>query len=123
MSEIRVKRAYDARSPDDGLRVLVDRLWPRGLTRGEAGVDLWLKDVAPSAGLRRWFGHDPTRWPEFQDRYRTELAGNAAMDDLLAMMRRGQRITLLFGARDTERNNAVALQNFVRARAWHEPAV
>jgi len=76
MSEVRVKRVYDPRPPGDGLRVLVDRLWPRGLKRDEAAIDLWLKDVAPSAGLRRWFGHDPARWPEFQDRYHTELAGS-----------------------------------------------
>lgn len=116
MSEVRVKRVYDPQAPGDGLRVLVDRLWPRGMKREEAGVDLWLKDAAPSADLCRWFGHDPTRWPEFRDRYRAELAGNAAIDDLLARMTQGQCMTLLFGAKDTERNNAVALQGFLQAR-------
>lgn len=116
MSEVRVKRVYDPQASDDGVRVLVDRLWPRGMRRDEAGIDLWLKDVAPSPGLRRWFGHDPVRWPGFQDRYRAELAGNAALDELLAMMKLGKRVTLLFGARDLEHNNAVALQDFLRVR-------
>jgi len=115
MSEVRVKRVYDTHSSDEGLRVLVDRLWPRGMKRDEAGVDLWLKDVAPSAELRRWFGHDPARWPEFRDRYRAELAGNAAMDHLRAITKQGPLVTLLFGAKDTEHNNAVALRDFLRA--------
>jgi uncharacterized protein YeaO (DUF488 family) len=110
MSEVRVKRAYDPPAADDGVRVLVDRLWPRGLKRDEAVIDLWLKDVAPSADLRRWFGHDPARWAGFQDRYRAELAGNAALDRLLALAKRDKRVTLLYGAKDTEHNNAVVLQ-------------
>lgn len=110
MSEVRVKRAYDPPAPGDGIRVLVDRLWPRGLRRDGAKIDLWLKDVAPSAELRRWFGHAPARWPGFQDRYRAELAGNAALHELLAMVRQGKPVTLLFGARDMERNNAAVLQ-------------
>ena len=110
MSEVRVKRVYDPQASDDGVRVLVDRLWPRGMRRDEAGIDLWLKDVAPSAELRRWFGHAPARWPGFQDRCRAELAGNAVLGELLAMVRQGKPVTLLFGARDVERNNAVVLQ-------------
>ena len=110
MSEVRVKRAYDPPAPGDGVRVLVDRLWPRGLRRDGAKIDLWLKDVAPSAGLRRWFGHAPARWPEFKDRYQAELASDAALDELLAMVKQGKPVTLLFGARDVERNNAVVLQ-------------
>ncbi len=117
MSEVRVKRVYDPQASDDGVRVLVDRLWPRGMKRDEVRIDLWLKDVAPSADLRRWFGHDPTRWPGFQDRYRTELAGNAALEELLAMIKLDKRVTLLFGARDLEHNNAVALQDFLRVRS------
>ncbi len=109
-SEVRVKRAYDPPAPADGVRVLVDRLWPRGLAWHEAQVDLWLKDVAPSTDLRRWFGHDPARWPSFEQRYRAELAGNPAMDELLAVVRHYKQVTLLFGARDTEHNNAVVLQ-------------
>jgi len=116
MSEVRIKRVYDLQASDDGVRVLVDRLWPRGLKRDEAGIDLWIKDVAPSPGLRRWFGHDPARWPGFQDRYRAELAGNAALDELLTVIKQGKRVTLLFGARDLRHNNAVALQDFLGVR-------
>ncbi len=83
----------------------------------EAGIDLWIKDMVPSPGLRRWFGHDPARWPGFRDRYRTELAGNAVLDELLAMMKRDKPVMLLFGARDLKHNNAVALQDFLRVRS------
>lgn len=110
MSEIQVKRAYDPPAASDGMRVLVDRLWPRGLKREDAKIDLWLKDVAPSADLRRWFGHDPARWPGFQERYRAELAGNAALDELRATVKHHKRVTLLFAAKDTEHNNAVVLR-------------
>jgi uncharacterized protein YeaO (DUF488 family) len=115
VSEVRVKRVYAPPAEDDGARVLVDRLWPRGLTREEAAVDLWLKDIAPSAELRRWFGHDPALWPAFQDRYRAELAGNPAVDELRAIIEQGRRVTLLFGAKDVGHNNAVALQGYLLA--------
>jgi uncharacterized protein YeaO (DUF488 family) len=114
MSEVRIKRAYDPPAPDDGVRVLVDRLWPRGLKRQEAKIDLWLKDIAPSADLRRWFGHDPAKWPGFQERYQAELAGNSALDELRALVRQRKRVTLLFAARDVEHNNAVVLQGLCR---------
>lgn len=114
MSEVRVKRIYDPQARDDGFRILVDRLWPRGMKREEAGVDLWLKDVAPSPGLRRWFGHDPAKWAEFQERYREEMTANPAMRDLQEIVGKGQKVTLLFGAKDTEHNNAVALQHSLR---------
>ena len=114
MSEVRIKRAYDPPTAEDGLRVLVDRLWPRGLKRDKAKVDLWLRDLAPSAELRRWFGHDAARWTEFQERYRAELAGNAVLDDLRTLLRQGKPVTLLFAARDTEHNNAVVLQALCR---------
>jgi len=111
MSEVRIKRAYDPPSNEDGTRILVDRLWPRGLKRDEAKIDLWLKDVAPSAELRRWFAHDPVKWPEFQQRYRAELAGNAMLDELLVLTtRHPRRVTLLFAARDTIHNHAAVLQ-------------
>lgn len=117
MTGIAIKRAYDAPLPDDGFRVLVDRLWPRGLTREEAKIDIWLKDVSPSADLRHWFGHDPARWPEFQERYRAELEDNPALNELLAVIRKHKRATLLFAARDTEHNNAVVLQDLCERRA------
>ncbi len=114
MTQIRLKRAYDPPSADDGIRILVDRLWPRGLKRDAAKVELWLKDVAPSAELRRWFGHDPARWPEFQQRYRTELAQKPqALATLHDLMKSGRAVTLLFAAKDLERNNAVVLRDFL----------
>src|SRR5690606_4840134 len=111
MRRLRVKRVYDPPAPDDGLRVLVDRLWPRGLKKEDARIDLWLKEVAPSAELRRWFGHDPSRWDEFRRRYAAELRANpAVLEELRASLRGRGVATLLFAARDAERNNAVALK-------------
>jgi uncharacterized protein YeaO (DUF488 family) len=109
-----VKRVYDPPSDDDGVRVLVDRLWPRGLTKAKAAVDLWLKDLAPSVGLRRWFNHDPAKWPEFRERYAAELDRKTpAVSALVGAVRRG-RVTLVFGARDPRHNNAVALYAYLR---------
>ncbi|MGB6451027.1 MAG: DUF488 domain-containing protein [Steroidobacteraceae bacterium] len=111
MSRLHLKRIYDPPSPDDGLRVLVDRLWPRGLTKDAARIDLWVKDIAPSAALRQWFGHDPARWPEFRKRYRKELAANLeTVATLRGAMTGAKRVTLLYGAKDEERNNAVVLR-------------
>lgn len=114
MSErIRLKRIYDETSPDDGYRILVDRVWPRGMRKDKAAVDRWLRDVAPSSELRKWFGHDPERWPEFRRRYREELAaGPPALYELIELCRDGT-VTLLFGARDRERNQAVVLYEVV----------
>ena len=112
-SSLQVKRVYDPPSERDGVRVLVDRLWPRGLTKTAAAVDLWLKDLAPSVTLRRWFHHNPSLWTEFTRRYAEELdslqSKSAAVAALVAAVRRG-RVTLLFGARDHEHNNATALR-------------
>lgn len=110
---IRVKRVYEPPSADDGLRVLVDRLWPRGLSRAQARVDRWLKDIAPSDRLRRWFGHDVAKWPEFKRRYFGELAARLDMVEELASLARRRRVTLLFGATETRYNNAVALGEFL----------
>mgnify|MGYP001230995491 FL=1 len=110
---IRVKRVYEPVDPSDGERYLVERLWPRGVRRDALQLTAWLRDVAPSDALRRWYGHDPTRWPEFQRRYRAELLANpAAWQPLLEAARRGV-VTLLFSARDTERNSAVVLRAFL----------
>lgn len=117
---VRVRRVYDPPAPEDGFRVLVDRLWPRGLPR--ARVDLWMREVAPSDALRRWFGHDPARWPEFRRRYRAELAASEHLPELQALARRG-RVTLLFAARDVTRNNAVVLAEFLEDLVrGHRPA-
>ena len=110
MSELRLRRAYDPPDAADGLRILVDRLWPRGLSRDPAKIDLWLKEIAPSAELRRWFGHDPKKWPEFQRRYARELEANPAMARLRAILAQEQAVTLLFAAKDINRNNAVVLR-------------
>jgi uncharacterized protein YeaO (DUF488 family) len=109
------KRVYDPPARDDGFRVLVDRLWPRGLSKVRAKVDLWLKDVAPSNALRKWFGHDPARWSEFVRRYRAELKTQKdAVAELRKIRKSHPRVTLLYGARDTEHNNAVALLKFLK---------
>ena len=115
MTQLALKRVYAPLGPDDGLRVLVDRLWPRGLAREEARVDHWLRNVAPSDVLRRWFGHAPERWPEFQARYHEELRTTHHEDlHLLRTLASGAgRVTLLFAARDAARNNAVALKAFL----------
>jgi uncharacterized protein YeaO (DUF488 family) len=110
---VRIKRVYDPPARTDGLRILVDRLWPRGLSREAAALDDWMPDVAPSAALRTWFGHDPARWTAFQQRYRRELDANPDAVRALAARIRGRRATILFGAKDVERNQAVALRNYL----------
>ena len=113
---IRLKRAYVPAAASDGRRVLVERLWPRGVTKATLHLDDWAKDVAPSVGLRRWFGHDPKRWPEFRRRYFAELrAHRAAWRPLLAAARRG-RVTFVYAAHDAARNGAVALKAFLDRR-------
>ena len=111
-----LKRAYEQPSPDDGMRVLVDRLWPRGLSKEQLAVDFWLKDAAPSDALRRWYGHKPHRWESFAAKYRTELAQRTDLLRLLDELRRRGRVTLLYGARDTARNNAVVLRKVLEER-------
>ena len=107
-----IKRAYEPPASADGLRILVDRLWPRGLSKEAAAIDEWLKDIAPSAELRRWFGHDPERWAEFKARYRRELSSaqrSAALERLRDAARTRRSVTLLFAARDTTHNHASVL--------------
>jgi uncharacterized protein YeaO (DUF488 family) len=113
---IKLKRVYEPLEPDDGMRVLVERLWPRGVRREALHLDAWLKEVAPSDSLRRWFNHDPVRWTEFQKRYAAELDGNRpAWSAILEAAKRGT-VTLLFSAHDVEHNNAVALRAYVKAK-------
>jgi uncharacterized protein YeaO (DUF488 family) len=113
---IAVKRAYEAADPRDGARILVERLWPRGVTKRAARLDGWYQEVAPSPALRQWFGHDPERWSEFTRRYTRELrARPESWRPLLALARR-RRVTLVFGARDTTHNSAVVLARFLRSR-------
>lgn len=107
---IRLKRVYERPSADDGLRVLVDRLWPRGVSKHDAAADLWLKDAAPSAGLRRWYGHDARRWSGFRKRYRAELERRPEVLHMLDDLRRRGPVTLLFAAHDEARSNAAVLR-------------
>jgi uncharacterized protein YeaO (DUF488 family) len=111
MAQIEIKHAYEPPASQDGKRVLVDRLWPRGLNRDAAKIDAWIKDVAPSAELRRWFNHDPSRWREFRRRYREELAECAAFAELQQKLQSVPKVTLLFAARDVAHNNAVVLRD------------
>lgn len=114
--DIRIKRAYEPPASDDGARVLVDRIWPRGVTKDAVALALWLKDIAPSAGLRKWFGHDPARWAEFQRRYHAELDLNGAAVEKLADLAKAGRVTLIYGAHDTMHNQALALADYIAAR-------
>lgn len=116
-----LKHVYEPPQATDGMRVLVDRLWPRGLSKERAAIDEWLKDAAPSGELRRWFGHDVDRWEEFQRRYRAELEGAEVVARLLELLRKGP-VTLLYAARDSEHNNAVVLADFVRNVPVHSKA-
>lgn len=110
---VRLKRVYDQPSSADGTRVLVDRLWPRGLSRQDVAADLWLREAAPSAPLRRWFGHDARRWHRFSRKYRDELERQPEVLDLLDDLRRRAPVTLIFSARDPEHNNAVVLREIL----------
>lgn len=109
---IAIKRIYDPPADDDGLRILVDRLWPRGVGKAEAALDLWLKDVAPTAELRTWFGHEAERFEEFSAGYRKELEANPALDRLLDAAREADAVTLLYAARDPRCNHAAVLRDF-----------
>jgi uncharacterized protein YeaO (DUF488 family) len=111
---ITIKRAYDPPLSSDGTRVLVDGLWPRGISKEKLKLDVWLKDVAPSADLRKWFSHDPQRWLEFEQRYMDELKHNTAGWKPIAEAAHGNDVTLIFGSKDVEHNNAVVLQKFLR---------
>jgi uncharacterized protein YeaO (DUF488 family) len=113
---IQVRRAYEPAGPADGFRVLVDRIWPRGMKKEQAAIDLWLKDVAPSAGLRKWFGHDPAKWDEFRRRYASELDREPDAVRLLEEKSRRGTLTLVFAAKDAEHSNAAALKGYLEAR-------
>ena len=108
-----IRRAYDEPTHNDGYRVLVDRVWPRGVSKEDAQLDEWLKDVAPSTELRKWFGHDPERWDDFRSRYRDELAEHDELVDALIERTTQGRVTLVYGAKDTEHNQAVVLAELI----------
>lgn len=113
---ITIKRIYDPYSSHDGSRIFVDRMWARGLTKEKAHIDHWLKEIAPSSELRTWFAHDPKKWPEFKLRYFRELDANAsAVSELFQHIKRG-KVTLLYGAKDQEHNNALALKEYIQRK-------
>jgi uncharacterized protein YeaO (DUF488 family) len=114
--KIKLKRAYEEPDPTDGTRILVDRLWPRGLTKAKAAIDLWLKELAPTAELRKWFAHDPKKWKGFRGRYQTELKSHP--DQLLLIKRKAKEgvVTLIYGARDQQHNEAVVLKEVLERR-------
>ncbi len=114
-TQISLKRAYEPASADDGVRILVERLWPRGLTKADAALDHWAKDVAPTSELRTWFGHRPERWQEFQTRYRLELNENRSAVSSLWERCRGQPVTFIFAAKDVSRNGAIVLKDYLDA--------
>ena len=114
---IQIKRAYDRPSKTDGFRLLVDRLWPRGISREEAKIDLWLKEVSPEPGLRKWFGHDPKKFPEFAKRYKASLKEKQyVLDRIKDIEKEHGTVTLLFGAKDTQHNNAIVLLQVLNQR-------
>ena len=117
MKAIRIKRIYEPPETSDGTRMLVDRLWPRGIAREEARIDAWIKDAAPSDALRRWYSHDPKKWPEFRACYLTELQQNPAAAELRDRAREAKTLTLLFAAKDAAHNNAVVLREFLEGAA------
>jgi uncharacterized protein YeaO (DUF488 family) len=120
VKKIHIKRIYEPPTASDGTRILVDRLWPRGVARDEARIDAWIKDVAPSDALRRWYSHDPGKWREFRARYIAELKHNPAVVELQDMAEKSKTLTLLFAAKDNLRNNATVLQEFLRGGAAAE---
>lgn len=113
---MKIKRVYEPPEKEDGIRILVDRLWPRGLTKEKAKVDLWLKDIAPSTALRKWFGHDPGKWEEFKKRYRQELKENKVPVSLLKEQMEKADVTLIYAAKDEDHNEALVLLNEVKSK-------
>ena len=113
---IQLKRAYETASDKDGVRILVERLWPRGLTKAKAALDLWIKDVAPSAELRKWFGHDPVRWKQFRQRYWKELNDRKDAVDVLRRKAQSGKVTFIYAAHDEEHNGALALKEYIEQR-------
>ncbi|MFC7525112.1 DUF488 domain-containing protein [Parapedobacter sp. GCM10030251] len=111
--KLSVKRVYEPYDSTDGFRILVDRLWPRGLKRDDARLDEWMKEVAPSTELRTWFGHDPEKWEAFRQRYRQELEENEAVDHLVTILKEKDHVTLLYAAKDPVHNQAIVLKDFI----------
>ncbi|MGA2192359.1 MAG: DUF488 domain-containing protein [Nitrospirota bacterium] len=120
--KINLKRAYDAPSRGDGFRVLVDRLWPRGISKDKLKIDLWLKEIAPSEGLRKWFSHDPERWEEFKSHYFEELEGKGEYLSRLLGGAKRDTVTLVYSSKEKEHNNAIALREYLEKEVIHRKA-
>ena len=116
MKGLRIKRIYERAEPTDGFRILADRLWPRGVSKKEAGIDLWLKDAAPSTGLRQWFHSGNKEWQEFRHKYLLELKDNPAADELAELIKQHKTVTLLYAAKDEHQNHALILKEFVDSK-------
>lgn len=114
---MRIKRVYDTPSKEDGCRILVDRLWPRGLSKENAKLDLWLKEIGPSDDLRKWFAHDPSKWEEFKKRYAEELEARKELIQEIEQVAKKGQVTLLYSAKDTEHNNALALKAILEKKS------
>jgi uncharacterized protein YeaO (DUF488 family) len=117
---LHIKRIYEATSPDDGYRVLVDRLWPRGIKKETAAIDQWLKDVAPSGALRKWFNHEPEKWQSFVEKYSDELKTSSAFKELKDLIKKHKKITLIYSAKDEQHNQGAALQ-LLLSHTNHKP--
>jgi uncharacterized protein YeaO (DUF488 family) len=116
-SHLQIKRAYEPAEPSDGTRILVDRLWPRGVSKERAALDDWMKDIAPSAELREWFGHDPAKWSEFRRRYRAELERHGPELQRIRDLAKKHRVTLVYSARDEQHNDAIVLREVLEGSA------
>lgn len=114
MKNVKIKRIYESLEKDDGYRILIDRLWPRGIKKEKAAIDVWIKSVAPSTALRKWFGHDPAKWTLFEKKYKEELKKSGAMDELRSYVEKYKEVTLLYAAKDEQHNHAVVLQQLLR---------
>ena len=113
MREIKLKRVYESIESSDGFRILIDRLWPRGMNKEKGHIDLWLKKIAPSAALRKWFNHEPGKWKKFVEKYHEELEQSEAVSKIIKLIKKYKSVTLLYAARDTQHNNAIVLQDFL----------
>lgn len=114
MNNIKIKRVYEPAAKSDGFRILVDRLWPRGIKKEEANVDEWLKEIAPSTELRKWFHHEPEKWTAFSKKYKKELDSSPTLQELLALIKKHKTITLVYSAKDEEHNQALVLQQYIQ---------
>ena len=119
--KLKIKRVYEKPEKEDGTRILVDRLWPRGLTKEKAAIDLWLKEVAPSTALRKWFSHDPAKWPTFKQKYRQEIKENKSQVAILKEQLMKGAVTLVYGAKDEEHNEALVLKEWLQRKPPESP--